>query len=113
MTLYQLEDFEDTSSAGFTKRMLRESPQGLAFVLNFEPGQTLPAHNHSDSDVFLTVIAGEGQAVVDGSVQPMRAGTLLHCTGKETLSVENTGPSRLSLLVFLSPGNPRFAGNVR
>ena len=114
MRLVKLEEgFQDTSAAGFTKRMVHQTPNALVFVLNFEPGQTLPAHTHADSQVVLTVMAGEGQATVDGRVQPMRPGTLLQCDGAETLSVENTGASRLSLLVFLYPGNPRFASNVR
>jgi quercetin dioxygenase-like cupin family protein len=110
----KLEDgYQDTSAAGFTKRMVRQTPNALVFVLNFEPGQTLPPHNHADSEVVLTVLSGEGQATIDGRAQPLRAGSLLQCDGAETLSVENTGASRLSLLVFLYPGNPRFAGNVR
>jgi quercetin dioxygenase-like cupin family protein len=114
MKLLKLDEgYQDTSPAGFTKRMVRESPHALVFVLNFEPGQSLPAHSHADSEVVLTVLSGEAHATVDGRVQPIRAGTLLQCDGKETLSVENTGASRLSLLVFLYPGNPRFAGNVR
>lgn len=113
MTLYQLERYQDTAAEGFTKRMVRESPQALVFVLNFQPGQALPAHSHAESEVVLTVLTGEGEVTVDGRVERVRAGAVVHCEGRETLSATNTGKETLSLLVFLYPGNPRFAGNVR
>jgi quercetin dioxygenase-like cupin family protein len=113
MKLLHLGQHQDTSPAGFTKRMVHQSPHGLVFTLNFQPGQTLPAHTHADSEIVVTVLAGEGQATVDGLVEPLAAGSLVQCEGTESFSVQNTGTSVLSLLVFLSPSNARFAGNVR
>ncbi len=113
MNLQHLDDCRDTSTAGFTKRMIHQSANGLVFTLNFQPGQTLPAHTHDQSEIVVTVLASEGQATVDGRVQPLRTGTVVQCNGNESFSVQNTGTSALSLLVFLAPGNPRFAGNVR
>jgi quercetin dioxygenase-like cupin family protein len=113
MKLFQLADYQDTSPAGFTKRVVQQSPNGLVFRLNFEPGQALPAHTHAESEIAVTVLEGEGEATVDGRTEPLRQGTLIHCDGKESFSVRNSGSSRLSLLVFLYPGNPRFASNVR
>jgi quercetin dioxygenase-like cupin family protein len=113
MDVFQLADYEDTSPAGFIKRVFQQSPDGLVFRLNFGPGQALPAHTHAESEIAVTVLEGQGEATVDGSVESLRAGTMLHCEGKESFSVRNTGASRLSLLVFLYPGNPRFGGNVR
>ncbi len=113
MDLLHLDDYKETSAAGFTKRMIRQSAGGLVFRLNFEPGQSLPAHTHAESEITVTVLEGEGQAGADGRTQPIRAGTILHCTGNESFDVQNTGTKRLSLLVFLYPGNPKFAGNVR
>jgi len=113
MDVFQLADYQDTSPAGFTKRVLQQSPNGLVFRLNFAAGQALPAHTHAESEIVVTVLEGEGEAVVDGGVESLRPGTVLHCEGKESFSVRNTGSSTMSLLVFLYPGNPRFAGNVR
>lgn len=113
MHTIQLHDFEQTSPDGFTKRMIRETPHALVFMLNFEAGQTLPAHTHGESDVLLTVLAGEGEVTVDGRAERVRPGLAVHCEGKESLSARNTGTAPLSLLVFLYPGQARFAGNVR
>ncbi len=113
MTLHQLDDYLVTSTAGFTKRMVSTSTGGLVFVLNFLPGQELPAHTHAESEVVLAVLEGEGETTVDGRVERVRRGSILHIEGKETLSARNTGQTPLSILVFLYPGNPRFAGDVR
>jgi len=113
MKLQHLDDCRDTSTAGFTKRMVHQSAHGLVFMLNFQPGQALPAHTHEDSEIVVTVLSGEGQATVDGRAEPLRTGTVIQCNGNESFSVQNNGSSVLSLLVFLAPGNPRFASNVR
>ena len=113
MKLLKLDDYQDTSAAGFTKRTVHQTPQAFVFVLNFDAGQSLPAHTHADSEIVVTVLSGEGRATVDGRAEPIRAGTVVQCEGRETFSIDNTGRSRLSLLVFLYPGNSRFASNVR
>ncbi len=141
MDVYHLEDYQATSPAGFTKRVFLQSPNGLVFRLNFEPGQSLPAHTHAESEIAVAVLEGEGTATVEGGsregaqpksersaggaataavqeavqrrVEVLRPGTVVHCRGDESFSVQNPGAARLSLLVFRYPGNPKFAGNVR
>ncbi len=113
MDLFHLDDYQQTSPQGFTKRVFQQSANGLVFRLNFEPGQSLPPHTHAESEIGVIVLEGEGDATVDGRVAAMRPGTVVHCEGRESFSVRNTGAGRLSLLVFLYPGNARFAANVR
>jgi quercetin dioxygenase-like cupin family protein len=113
MNVFQIDDYAETSTAGFTKRVFLKSPNGLVFRLNFEPGQALPAHTHAESEIAVYVIEGQGEVQVDGRTEPIRAGTLVHCQGSESFSARNTGSSKLSLLVFLYPGNPRFESSVR
>lgn len=113
MKLFSLADYAATSRDGFTKRVFLQSGGGLVFRLNFEPGQSLPPHAHDASEIAVQVLEGEGEMRADDQVEQARAGQLVHCSGSETFSVRNTGASRLSLLVFLYPGNSRFAGDVR
>ncbi len=113
MNVFRLSDYQQTSPAGFTKRVFQQSPGSLVFVLNFEPRQALPAHTHAESEIVVTVLEGNGQATVDGRAEPLGPGTVIHCAGSESFSVQNTGTIRLSLLVLLYPGNPRFAANAR
>ncbi len=66
MDVHQLADYQDTSPAGFTKRVFQQSPNGLVFRLNFAPGQALPPHTHAESEIAVTVLEGEGEANVEG-----------------------------------------------
>jgi len=113
MKLLHLDDYRKTSTEGFTKRVLLRSPHALVFTLNFQAGQTLPPHTHADSEIVVQVLAGEGQATVDGRVEALRVGAVMQCNGAESFSVQNTGSSVLSLLVCLCPANSRFASDVR
>ncbi len=113
MRLFSLDDYAATSSEGFTKRVFLQSAGGLVFRLNFAPGQSLPPHKHDQSEIAVQVLEGEAEVRADDQVENVRAGQLAHCGGSETFSVRNTGPARLSLLVFLYPGNSRFAADVR
>ncbi|MGE5358742.1 MAG: cupin domain-containing protein, partial [Bacteroidales bacterium] len=72
-----------------------------------------PTHTHGESEIIVTVFAGEGEAAIDGKVEMLRPGIVLRCEGHEAFGVRNTGQGPLSLMVVLAPGNPKFAGNVR
>src|SRR5512133_2200630 len=99
MEVFKLDTTEETSPAGFTKRMLSQSAASLLFMLNFEPGQSLPPHTHDESEIIVSVVRGEGHATIDGRAEPLRPGTVLRCTGGEAFAVTNDGSSPLSLLV--------------
>ncbi len=115
MKRVQTADFTPTSADGFTKRMLRESPNGLVFTLTFAPGQQLKPHTHEQSDLTVLVLEGQGEATVDGHRERLAAGTVLMCEGREAFGVDNTGGGRLSLFVVLhpAPADARFAGDIR
>lgn len=113
MDVYDVENNLQTSPVGFTKRVIQQSPNGIVFILNFAPGQSLPSHTHANSELTVTVLEGQGEAMAEQRSEPLRRGVVVHCRGEESFSVKNTGSERLSLLVFLYPGIPKFAANVR
>ena len=113
MHVFDLAEYRATSPDGFTKRVFQQSPRGLVFTLTFTPGQALPPHAHGESELLVTALQGTGDATVDGRKVPIAAGTLLHCEGRETFSLQNSGDGPLSVLVVLYPGEPRFAQDVR
>ncbi|MDP4172096.1 MAG: cupin domain-containing protein, partial [Bacillota bacterium] len=76
--------------------------ESTAFVLNFLPGQQLPAHKHPGSEVFLYVICGNGTFTIDGNEKAVEQFDLFHCSGEEELTFVNNGESPLSLYVVLS-----------
>ncbi len=115
MKRVEISGLTPTSAEGFTKRMLRQSRNGLVFTLTFAPGQQLRPHTHEQSDLTVLVLEGEGQVIVAGHREPLSRGTVVFCEGQEAFGVENTGGGRLSLFVVLhpAPADARFAGDLR
>jgi mannose-6-phosphate isomerase-like protein (cupin superfamily) len=75
-----------------------------------------PDNRHRGADQWLYVRSGEGEAVVDGTTVPLRAGTLLVIEHGERHEVRNTGRAPLETLNFYYPpafdeeGDPVGAG---
>jgi mannose-6-phosphate isomerase-like protein (cupin superfamily) len=90
------------------KHNLFETPRFFADVYVLAPGQAQPPHAHAAEDKCYFVL--EGEALVTTGDQRLRAGpgALVHCPAGESHGVENPGPARLRLLVFMAP-HPRAA----
>ena len=54
-----LKSFMEYSEDKFTKRVIYKKGETTAFVLNFMPGQQLPAHKHPNTEVYLLVVTGK------------------------------------------------------
>ncbi len=83
------------AEAGFDLVATTARSQGATLVL--EPGQRTggPDYATPTSDQWLTVLAGEGEAVVDGRHVPLHPGLVLLIEAGERHEVSNTGPERL------------------
>lgn len=96
----------------FTKRVLHQGDQ-LVFVLNFLPGQELPAHRHPGAEVSILVLEGEGQVLADDVAVEVGKGDALQLSGEENFLFRNTGDKPASLYVVLSYiPSPKYAQNV-
>jgi len=93
------------SEDNFTKKVLFNESRVLNFVLNFKPGQGVPAHNHEQSDLIIHVLNGEGEMGVDGVMNKITHGDVIHCKGTEVFSLKNNGHKDMSCFVILAP-NP-------
>jgi mannose-6-phosphate isomerase-like protein (cupin superfamily) len=72
-------------------------------VYCLEPGQGQSPHAHAAADKVYYVIEGEGVIRIGDEGRKVRPGTVaLACSGASH-SVENPGPGRLKLLVFMAP----------
>jgi len=49
------------SEEKLTKKIIFKEDRVLNFVLNFKPGQGVPAHNHEQSDLIIHVLIGQGE----------------------------------------------------
>lgn len=109
----QLEASREFSPEKFTKRVLFQKDESVAFVLNFMPGQALPPHKHPGSVVYLLVLEGEGTMTVDGVRTAVSKDDAVCCEGQEQFSFENTGSGPACLYVVLNKlPDSRYAQNV-
>ena len=101
------------SEEKFTKRVIFNENRVLNFVLNFKPGQGVPAHNHEQSDLIIHVLVGQGEMGVDGKVHNITEGDIIHCKGTEVFSLTNTGHKDMSCFVILAPNpSPMYSKEV-
>ncbi len=97
-----LESYMSYDSEHFTKRVIFKDQSSAAFVLNFKPGQALPAHQHPGSTVYLQVISGTGEFTIDGKAVPVKTQDLLTVAGNEELAFTNVSKAPISLYVILT-----------
>lgn len=90
------------SDERFVKENLFREGASTTFVLNFKPGQGLPAHKHPKSTVFLHTLEGNGTFIVDGEKVATVKGDICCLNEDEEFGIENDSTSNLSVHVVLS-----------
>jgi mannose-6-phosphate isomerase-like protein (cupin superfamily) len=81
-----------------------------AAQMTLAPGETEggPDNRHRGADQWLFVVAGTGEAVVNGETVPLKAGTLLLISQGDTHEIRNTGEGLLRTLnVYVPPAYTR------
>ncbi|WP_044479605.1 cupin domain-containing protein [Paenibacillus antibioticophila] len=108
-----LGSLQEYQEARFTKRVAFQKGESVVFVLNFMPGQQLPAHQHPGTHVFILALEGTGTVTADGTAYELRKGDIIHLEGDETFAYVNDGQENASLYVILTktPG-PEYAQNI-
>lgn len=97
-----VQSYQEYHEDQFTKRVIFNNEHSTAFVLNFMPGQQLPAHHHPGADVYLLVIAGSGIFIIDGEETDVKQGDAVYTSDQEQLSFKNSGSEPVSLYVVIS-----------
>lgn len=105
MKLEKISDKIVYSDEKLTKKIIFKEDRVLNFVLNFRPGQGVPAHNHEQSDLIIHVLIGQGEMTVDKKLHKITQGDVIYCKGTEVFSLTNTGDQDMSCFVILAP-NP-------
>lgn len=96
----------------FTKRVVFKTDGSVTFVLHFLPGQRLPAHKHPGSTVYLLVLEGKGELMLDQRRIAVEAEDAVTCGGEANFSFENTGSDPVRLYVTLTRlPDERYAEN--
>lgn len=101
MELISLIEMRNYSEDKFVKQILMKKGGHVAFVLNFLPGQSLPAHTHSQSVLFLTVVEGGGTVSINGMEKMVTKDDFLVIEGDEPFGFVNTISEPTQLYVVL------------
>jgi quercetin dioxygenase-like cupin family protein len=105
--------FQEYSEERFTKKIIYKKGETTAFVLNFLPGQQLPAHKHAGSEVYLYVVNGSGTFLVNGTETEVTEADVLHVSDNEEMAFKNSGSEPVSLYVVLSKiPSEQYAKNI-
>ncbi|ULT56422.1 cupin domain-containing protein [Neobacillus drentensis] len=97
-----IKTYQEFSEEKFTKKVIFNNGSSTAFILNFLPGQKLPAHKHPGADVYLLVVSGNGRIIIDGKENEVTEQDVIHTSDDEELSVINTSSEPVSLYVVLT-----------
>lgn len=104
MAIKYLKDSIIFSEKSFTKRVIYSTEDGLCFVLNFKPGQSLPVHKHENSAIVVTVLAGEGKIKINNDESKLTEGAIILAKGQDEFSIPSVTKD-LSVQVTIIP-NP-------
>lgn len=102
--------------AGFRVAFNVRQAQAAEMVIAPGDSEGGPDNRHRGADQWLYVVSGTGLAIVDGTEQKLRAGSLLVIENGETHEIRNTGHVLLKTLNFYYPpafddeGEPLPAG---
>lgn len=106
MKMTSLADAPDYDREQFVAGPLLDGTQSNVRVIRLSPGQTLPPHTHSSSDLMIYIVEGSGTLEVDSVTVAFVAGSLAFFRGDEELRLANVGTTGLTALAFLAPPFP-------
>lgn len=86
-------------------RVSLNNPRSQAAEMVIQPGDSEggPDNRHPESDQWLYVVSGDGEAIVGGKSNRLAAGMLLLIERGETHEVRNTGDTPLETLNLYVP----------
>jgi len=96
-------DVRHFDAAKMQKLNLFQTPRFFCDVYCLEPGQAQKPHRHADSDKVYLVLEGEVLARVGVEEATLVAGAAVLAPGGVDHGIENRGPARAAVLVFMAP----------
>lgn len=77
-------------------------PIGVS-ILEIESDETIPVHTHDPNVDSIYIMAGQGEAFVNGVWQPIEQGDYIFVPALDRHGIKNTGEGLLKLFVVHSP----------
>jgi quercetin dioxygenase-like cupin family protein len=106
MKITHLDNATAYDPTSFVAEPFLDGSQSNVRVIRLAPGQTLPMHTHSVSDLMLYVVEGTATLATDDGPTSFTTGSLAFLRGDEELRVGNEGDTGVTLLAFLAPPFP-------
>lgn len=108
-----LQEYIEYSDERFTKRIVFKEGESTVFVLNFKPQQSLPAHKHPGTSVYLLVVEGAGTFTIDGQEVKASKNDVILADGEEEFAFVNDSDENTSVYVMLNKiPNENYAKNI-
>jgi len=98
-------DYQEFDEKRFTKKNIYTKADSVAFVLNFFPGQEMPAHKHAGMNLTALAIQGNGMFTIDDQEMTIMKDELIHCNGNLRIAFKNTSTAKTSIYVVLNKTN--------
>jgi quercetin dioxygenase-like cupin family protein len=96
-------EYKRFSPEKFQKMNLFETERMFCDVYCFEAGQEQTPHKHQGADKIYYVLEGKGLVQIGAERRELLPGMAAHASSGEEHAVENPGPDRLVMLVFMAP----------
>lgn len=84
-------------------KYLMKGPRMNFALVQFMPGQDFKAHYHNVMEEDFFILEGEVEIVVDGAVNRLRAGQLIHIEPGEIHYVRNSSNAPVKMVSTLAP----------
>lgn len=85
------------------RRVVATGAHSQVVLMCLQPGEAIGEEVHSDTDQIFFVAKGSGEAVLEGTAQPLEKGALLLVPEGMRHDIRNTGEKRLCLVTIYAP----------
>ncbi|WP_087974339.1 cupin domain-containing protein [Oceanobacillus rekensis] len=102
MDKYLITEAQQFDEKRFTKINIIHNKRSVAFLLNFLPDQHMKSHNHPDRELYLHVIQGSGQFLINGEELEVGKGDVIYCGEEEQIGFTNTGEENVSIFATMT-----------
>ncbi|HTZ56450.1 MAG TPA: cupin domain-containing protein [Acidobacteriaceae bacterium] len=73
-------------------------------VIQVAPGETVrPAHSHPNGEEIIYIVRGTGKVMIDGVVQPVKAGNAVLFPQGKVHMLRNSGVEEMKVVCFFAP----------
>lgn len=87
----------------FFRQVIYTGPHCQLVVMSIPPGEDIGETIRMNTDQIVVTVEGEGQAILNGEVQPADQHSVIFVTAATRLNLKNTGSIPLKLVMLYAP----------